>query len=81
MNNKMLSIILLSYYSKDRIRKSYLAVKTLLDSECIPFEFIVMDDGSKDDSFSMAIGLEKEFENVRAYQLSRNYGSMCSVFH
>ena len=76
----MLSIILLSYYSKDRIRKSYLAVKTLLDSECIPFEFIVMDDGSKDDSFSMAIGLEKEFENVRAYQLSRNYGSMCSVF-
>lgn len=80
MNNKMLSIILLSYYSKDRIRKSYLAVKTLLDSESIPFEFIVMDDGSKDESFSKALDLEKEFENVRAYQLSRNYGSMYSVF-
>ena len=76
----MLSIILLSYYSKDRIRNSYLAVKTLLDSESIPFEFIVMDDGSKDESFSKALDLEKEFENVRAYQLSRNYGSMYSVF-
>lgn len=80
MNSKLLSIILLSYYSKDRISKSYLAIKQLLDSEKIPFEFIVMDDGSKDESFIMALELEKEYENVRAYQLSKNYGSMYSIF-
>lgn len=80
MNNKMLSIILLSYYSEERIQRSYLAVKALLDSENIPFEFVVMDDGSKDESFHMALDLEKTSENVRAYQLSRNYGSMYSVF-
>lgn len=80
MNSKILSIILLSYYSKERIRKSYLAIKQLLDSENIPFEFIVMDDGSKDESFIMALELEKEYENVRAYQLSKNYGSMYSIF-
>ena len=80
MNSKLLSIILLSYYSKERIRKSYLAVKQLLDNENIPFEFIVMDDGSKDESFIMAMELEKEFDNVRAYQLSRNYGSNYSCF-
>lgn len=80
MNSKLLSIILLSYYSKERIRKSYLAIKQLLDSENIPFEFIVMDDGSKDESFIMALELEKEYENVRAYQLSKNYGSMYSIF-
>lgn len=80
MNSKVLSIILLSYYSKERIRKSYLAIKKLLDSEKIPFEFIVMDDGSKDESFIMALDLEKEYENVRAYQLSKNYGSMYSIF-
>ena len=80
MNSKLLSIILLSYYSKERIRNSYLAIKQLLDSEKIPFEFIVMDDGSKDESFVMALELEKEYENVRAYQLSKNYGSMYSIF-
>ena len=80
MNPKLLSIILLSYYSKDRIRKSYNAIKELLDSEGIPFEFIVMDDGSKDESYFMALELEKEYDNVRAFQLSRNYGSMYSVF-
>ena len=39
-----------------------------------------MDDGSKDESFIMALELEKEYENVRAYQLSKNYGSMYSIF-
>ena len=76
----MLSIILLSYYSKERIRKSYLAIKQLLESENIQFEFIVIDDGSKDESFIMALELEKKYENVRAYQLSKNYGSMYSIF-
>lgn len=80
MNSKLLSIILLSYYSKERIHKSYQAIKQLLDSENIPFEFIVMDDGSKDESFIMALELEKAYENVRAYQLSKNYGSMYSIF-
>ena len=80
MKPKMLSIILLSYYSKERIRKSYLAIKQLLESENIQFEFIVMDDGSKDESFIMALELEKKYENVRAYQLSKNYGSMYSIF-
>lgn len=80
MYSKLLSIILLSYYSKERIRKSYNAIRHLLYNENIPFEFIVMDDGSKDESFFMALELEKEFDNVRAYQLSKNYGSMYSIF-
>lgn len=80
MKSKLLSIILLSYYSKERIRRSYLAIKQLMDYEDIPFEFVVMDDGSKDESYSMALELEKEFDNVRAYQLSRNYGGVYSCF-
>jgi len=46
----------------------------------IPFEFIVVDDGSEDESFSIALDLEKQSGNVRAYQLSRNYGSNYAVF-
>ena len=76
----MLSLILLSYYSGKRIAGCYEAVKTLLDKENIPFEFIVMDDGSKDDSYALACELEKRCDNVRAYRLSRNYGSHYSIF-
>lgn len=78
--DKTLSVILLSYYSEERIRKAYGKLKELLERERIPFEFIVMDDGSKDDSYRMALELEKEFANVRAFQLSRNYTSHYSIF-
>lgn len=80
MDTKLLSIILLSYYSKERVRKSFFSIKQLLDKEKIPFEFIIMDDGSKDDSYIIAQELEKEYSNVSAYQLSRNYGAVYSLF-
>ncbi|MBQ9337062.1 MAG: glycosyltransferase [Lentisphaeria bacterium] len=76
----LLSLILLSYYSKDRIERCYDRVRALLDAEKIPFEFIVMDDGSKDESYAMALDLEKRYGNVHAYQLSRNYTSHYSIF-
>ncbi len=79
-STKLLSVILLSYYSGDRIRIAFEKIKSLLDKENIPFEFIVMDDGSKDDSFAIALELEKKEQNVRAYQLSRNYTSNYSWF-
>lgn len=77
---KKLSIILLSYYSSTRIEKAYQAVRAKLDAENIPFEFIVMDDGSRDESYQIACELEKKYDNVHAYQLSRNFTSHYSVF-
>ena len=78
--SKRLSLILLSYYSKERIERSYTRIRELLDAERIPFEFIVMDDGSREDSYALALELEKRYDNVHAYQLSRNYTSHYSVF-
>ncbi|GHT39071.1 glycosyl transferase [Bacteroidia bacterium] len=73
MQEKLLSVILLSYYSDERIAASYYKLKALLDRENIPFEFIVVDDGSEDSSFQKAEELEATESNVFAYQLSRNY--------
>lgn len=73
--HKLLSVILLSYYSKERIIKCYQDVNALLSNEHIPFEFIIMDDGSMDDSYKIALELEKMHANVFAYQLSKNYTS------
>ncbi len=76
----MLSIILLSYYSKDRISIAYGRVSTVMQGEGIPFEFIVVDDGSGDESYNIALELEKMHDNVKAYRLSRNFGSNYAVF-
>lgn len=80
MENKLLTLILLSYYSGERITIAYNKIKTLLDKENVPFEFIIMDDGSKDNSYQIALELEKNEPNVKAYQLSKNYTSHYSIF-
>jgi len=79
INNK-LSIILLSYYSGQRIVQCYHAVSSLLEHEQIPFEFIIMDDGSLDNSYELACELERQHEHVKAYRLSRNFTSHYSIF-
>lgn len=80
MENNKLSIILLSYYSGERILKVYEKVKLKLGEENIPFEFIIMDDGSQDISHQIALELENSAENVKAFQLSKNYTSHYSAF-
>lgn len=76
----MLSLILLSYYSGERIVRSYEKISEVLRQENIPFEFIVMDDGSRDGSYELACELEKRYDNVRAFRLSRNFTSHYSIF-
>ncbi|GAB2770439.1 glycosyltransferase [Salinimicrobium soli] len=76
----MLSLILLSYYSGERITIAYDKVSELLRKENIEFEFIVIDDGSTDHSFEIAQQLELKYSNVRAFQLSRNYTSNYAIF-
>jgi len=76
----MLTIILLSYYSSDRITLAYHKIKSILELHSIPFEFLIMDDGSNDNSFNIAQKLEKKYSNVRAYQLTKNYSAHYSIF-
>ena len=76
-----MSVILLSYYSNERIVKTFEKVDLLLAKENIPFEFIIMDDGSKDKSFKISKQLEKRNQGkVFAYQLSKNYTTSYSIF-
>ena len=77
---KKLSVILLSYYSEQRIINVYNSVNKLLKEAGINFEFIVIDDGSKDNSYTKALELEREEKNVTAFQLSRNFTSHYALF-
>ena len=79
-NSKLFSIILLSYYSQDRIKGVFKNVSQVMEAENIPFEFIIIDDGSKDNSYKVALELEKEDDRVKAYQLSKNFTSHYAKF-
>lgn len=78
--HKLLSVILLSYNSESRIKDVFHYYKDHLEKEKIDFEFIIMDDGSKDQSYEIGLQLEKEYSNVRAFKLSKNYTSPYSQF-
>lgn len=77
---KLLTVALQSYFSGPRIEKAYLRLSDLLGRENIPFEFVVLDDGSADDSYERAARLARARPNVRAYRLSRNYGQANAGF-
>ena len=76
----MLSIILLSYQSENRIEKFFVSLRNRLEKERIPFDCIIMDDGSSDSSHEVALNIENTHENVQAFQLSKNYTSHYSIF-
>ncbi len=80
MVEKKLSVILLSYNSEKKIDNCYKSIKEKLDAERIPFELIIIDDGSKDDSYNKALELEKSDARVKAYQHSKNFTSHYSIF-
>jgi len=51
-----------------------------MEEEEIPFEIIIMDDGSKDHSYQVALGLEESDLRIRAYRLSKNYTTPYAQF-
>ncbi len=80
MQSKLLSIILLSYHSISRLKETSRKIIDQMELEKIPFEIIIMDDGSEDDSFVIASQIAKADQRIRAYQLSRNYTTNYSKF-
>lgn len=74
MENKKLSIIIPSYNEEGSISKISNKLKTIMESEKIPYELIFVNDGSSDKTWEM---IKKENElnsNVCGISFSRNFG-------
>lgn len=76
----LLSVILCSYKSKERLIRVREQVHAVLSQAQIPYELVIIDDGSNDNSFEIAKNLEKSHPNVKAYELSKNYTSHYAIF-
>src|SRR5688500_167241 len=80
MEQNKISIILLSYQSQSRLANAVQSIQSSLTSAGIPYEIIIIDDGSTDQSFRIARELEQKNDHVRAYKLSKNYTSPMAQF-
>lgn len=76
----LLSIVLLSFQSEGRLRAAVQEAVGAMEIEGIPFELVIMDDGSSDRSFELARELARKDARIRAFQLSRNFTSPYSLF-
>lgn len=74
------SVILLSFHSAGRIVPVFEELDKRFRAESIDYELIIIDDGSKDDSFQVAKALAGKHKQVRAYQLSRNFSPHYAKF-
>ena len=74
-NPKLMSLVIPVFQSEKRLRPAYEAIAGRLEAENIPFEILLIDDGSKDKSWALAQQIAKEDPRVRAFRLSRNYTS------
>jgi polyisoprenyl-phosphate glycosyltransferase len=74
-NPKLLSLVIPAFNSAKRLRPAYEALTKCLEQEQIPFEFLIIDDGSKDDTWQLMKAIAAEDSRVHVYRMSRNYTS------
>ena len=76
----LMSVIVLAYHSDDKLERVVSDLEKCMAPQAIPYELVIIDDGSADDTFRNAQHLERTHEVVRAFRLSRNYTSHYAAF-
>ena len=70
------SIIIPVYYNEENLRPLYADIKEkFIDKIDYDYEIIMVNDGSKDNSYQVICELASEDPNIRPISLSRNFGS------
>lgn len=73
-NKELLSVVMPVYREASHISKTLAAVRDVLAAVDISFEFVLVDDGSPDETWLVLKEQAKIFPMLRAVQLSRNFG-------
>ena len=74
LSKKKISIVIPVYNEGEHIRTSIGTVKSILEKHGIVYEFVLVDDGSKDCSWQELRKMAEEDSAVTAIRLSRNFG-------
>ncbi len=71
---KAVSVVVPVYNSEDTLRQLAERLHAALPGFCAEFELILVNDGSRDKSWSVITDLERQFSWIRGVDLMRNYG-------
>lgn len=74
-----LSIVVPVYNSRETIEKLVYRVSSNMDEAKIPFELLLVDDGSTDKSYEEIIRLARQHQFIRGIKLSRNFGHQAAL--
>ncbi|GIP60276.1 glycosyltransferase family 2 protein [Paenibacillus woosongensis] len=79
-NRTKLSIVVPVYYNELNIPYTIPRLQNLQDTipDC-DFEFVFVDDGSKDNSLSLLLEARERDSRIKVIKLSRNFGSMSAI--
>lgn len=79
MDKFLVSIIIPVYNEAQQIRESLLKIDGLLKKSGINREFILVDDGSRDDTWRIITEANSEIPGLRAIRFSRNFGKEAAL--
>lgn len=79
MKKLLHSIIVPVYQSRVSLEKLVQRVVAVMDAAGIHFELVLVDDGSRDDSFAEIKRLASIYPFIRGFRLSRNFGHQAAV--
>lgn len=73
-NNYLYSVVIPVYNSETVVAKTVSLVRDFFLSQTLRFEIILVNDGSRDSSWDVISGLARDFQEVVAINLLKNYG-------
>ena len=69
-----LSVVVPFYNESQNVCRMHQAIVQSIEPLGVPFEMVFVDDGSKDDTLELAIGIAEHDPRVRVVKFRRNYG-------
>ncbi|WP_315112848.1 glycosyltransferase family 2 protein [Clostridium intestinale] len=79
MSNKLISIVVPMYYEEKVADECYKRLKKVMNDNNINYEFIFVNDGSKDRTFEILNKIAEEDNNTKIISFSRNFGHQIAV--
>lgn len=77
---KKLSVVLPAYNEELMVRKTCRVLRKILTEAEIPYELVIVNDGSKDKTWQEILAAGKEDKNILGVQFSRNFGKEAALF-
>jgi polyisoprenyl-phosphate glycosyltransferase len=75
----LLSVVVPVRDEEDSLADLYSSLKSVLDDLAVPVEVILVDDGSRDASYSLMAGFHDADPRFKAVRLSRNFGHQMAI--